>query len=314
MLRYIYQVCLIIFLLQGVLSPSLLIISGFIWWKQSRKLEKLRKELGAGGKKSKSVSLSEIILESLPKLTPLKCDKCGGNVLLEETETLCPYCDARGDLPVDYVAANSLKTEVKKILRSAVRHWRVANVLTNPAVAWFFFLMIFIEPLVIFPTTLIGSNLYSDTWFDRAFASAGETWGFLVVLCAFFGFVVWMLVFIFLNNLSKSLRTKLPVVPVFDERVRGSETASCQTCGGGIEYDAGDFACICSYCNVENFRAQFVRRARARAERQKTETRSVLFGAMEIIEDFTGTFFVLLIFLVGCPILFGIFYALKSLL
>jgi Zn finger protein HypA/HybF involved in hydrogenase expression len=293
----------------------LLIISGVLWWKQSQRLEKLKKELdGAGGKKNKSGGLAELILEGLPKLKPLNCGNCGGNVLLKEAETVCPYCEARGELPEDYAAASSLKTEVKRLLKSAVRNWRAANVLTLPLVGWFFFLMIFVEPLVLFPTALIGSNLYSDTWFDRAFVSLGETVSFLVVLCAFFGFVVWMIVFIFLSNLSKSLRKKLPVVPVFDVKTRGTEAASCQACGGGVEYDKGDFACICSYCNVENFRVQFVKRERVRAEKRKTETKSVLFGAMEILDDFVGTFFFLLIFLVGCPILFGIFYALKSLL
>ncbi len=81
----------------------------------------------------------------------------------------------------------------------------------------------------------------------------GETTAFLVMLSAFFGFIIWMIVFIFLTTLSKSLRKELPVVPVFEAEIRGSETASCQACGGGIEYDAGDFVCICSYCNVENF-------------------------------------------------------------
>jgi Zn finger protein HypA/HybF involved in hydrogenase expression len=242
------------------------------------------------------------------------CGNCGGSVLLKEDATVCPYCGTRGELPEDYAATGSLRAEIKRLLKSAVRHWRAANVLTLPIVGWFFFLMIFVEPFVLFPVALIGSNLYGDTWFDKAFVSIGESASFLVVLCAFFGFVVWMIVFIFLSNLSKSLRRKLPAVPVFDEKTRGREAASCQACGGAVEHDKGDFACICDYCNVENFRVQFVKRERVRAEKQKAETKSVLFGAMYILDDFVGTFFVLLIFLVGCPMLFGIFYAIKSLL
>jgi hypothetical protein len=104
------------------------------------------------------------------------------------------------------------------------------------------------------------------------------------------------------NQQLEGLRKKLPVVPVFEGQLGGSETASCQACGGDIEYGKGDFACMCSYCNVENFCVQFVRRERTRAERQTTETKSVLFGAMEILDDFVGTFFILSVFLVGCPI------------
>lgn len=103
-------------------------------------------------------------------------------------------------------------------------------------------------------------------------------------------------------------------MPVFEGEIRGSETASCQACRGGIEYDARDFACICSYCNVENFRVRFVRRTRAQGEKQKTQTNSVLFGAMEILEDFVGTFFFVSTILVGASILLIIYCAIKNLL
>ncbi len=313
MFAYFYQVCLIIFLLQGISAPFLLVISCVLWRKQSRQLESLKKESELTRRKNiKSDEIFELILDGLPKLKPLNCDNCGGSMLLQETETFCPYCLTRGVLPEDYAAAVSLKSQVKSLLKSAVRHWRIANVLTYPLVSWVFFLLIFIEPLVLFPTVVIGSNVFPHTWIDKTFEALGETTTFLVMLSAFFGFIIWMIVFIFLTNLSKSLRIKLPVVPVFE--MRGSETANCQTCGGGIEYDAGDFACLCGYCNVENFRVQFARRERAHAEKQKTQTKSVLFGAMEILEDFVGTFFFVSVILVGASILLSIFYAIKNLL
>ncbi len=315
MFAYFYQVCLVIFLLQGISTPLLVVIAGVVWRRQSRRLESLKKELGlARLKEIKSDERLEAILKGLPKLRPLNCGDCGGSLLLRETETLCPYCGARGDVPEDYAAAVSLKSQVKALLKSALRHWRVANVLTYPLVGWLFFLFIFAEPLVLFPTVVIGSNLFPDTQFDRAFEALGETTAFLVMLSAFFGFIIWMIVFIFLTNLSKSLRVNLPVVPVFEGETRGRETASCQTCGGGIEYDAGDFACLCGYCNVENFRARFVRRERARAENQSTHTKSALFGAMEIIEDFVGTFFFVTLILAVASTLLALYYALKNLL
>jgi Zn finger protein HypA/HybF involved in hydrogenase expression len=315
MFAYFYQVCILIFLLQGISIPFLLMISGVLWRKQSQQLESLKGELELTRRKNiKSDQIFESILNGLPKLRPLNCGNCGGSLLLQETETFCPYCHARGDLPEDYAAAVSLKSQIKSLLKSAVRHWRVANVLTYPPVGWIFFLLIFIEPLVLLPTVIIGSNVFPNTWIDKAFEALGETTSFLVMLSAFFGFIIWMIVFIFLTNLSKSLRMELPVVPVFASEIRGSETASCQACGGGIEYDAGDFACLCSYCNVENFRVRFVRREHAHAEKQKTQTKSVLFGAMEILEDFVGTFFFVSVILVGASILLTIYYAIKNLL
>jgi hypothetical protein len=93
------------------------------------------------------------------------------------------------------------------------------------------------------------------------------------MLSAFFGFIIWMMAFIFLTSLSTSLRVRLPVKPVFAAESRGRETASCQACGGGIECDTGDFACLCSYCNVEYFRGQFVRRERMQGKhRRRTQS------------------------------------------
>jgi hypothetical protein len=314
MFAYFYQLCAVVFLLQGVSTPVLLLVLYLRWRKQSRQLEDLRAELEADdGKGVKSDKLFEALLRRLPKLRPLKCVNCGGAVLLGEGATRCPYCETVGDLPENYAEAVSLKARAADLLKSAVRHWRVANVLTHPVVRRVFFFMIFAEPLVLFPVVLIGSNLYPDTWVDRAFGALGETTGFLVMLSAFLGFVVWMIVFIMLTNLSKTLRAKLPVRPVFKRRALGRETASCQSCGGGVEYDAGDFACLCGYCNVENFRVQFARHARAHAEKELALTKSALFGAMEIIEDYVGSAFFLLAILSAACVLLALIAAFKNL-
>ena len=172
--------------------------------------------------------------------------------------------------------------------------------------------MIFAEPLVLFPCVLIGSNVYPNTKFDRLFASLPPTVGALVMGAAFLGFVIWMIIFILLANLSRSLRAKLPMVPATDEKVTHLETASCQACGGAVQYDEGDFACLCTYCNVENFRVQFTRRERTRSEKQATATKSVLFGAMEILDDFVATFFFTAGILVIAAVLLAIFCAIRN--
>ena len=314
MFEYFYDLCAVVFLLQGVSIPVLLAALYLLWRKRSRQLEDLRKELEAEGRKGvKSDGLFEALLRRLPKLRPLKCANCGGGVLLRARATFCPYCGTEGELPEDYAEAVSLKARAAGLLRSAVRHWRVANVLTHPVVRWGFFVMIFAEPLVLFPVVLIGSNLYPGAWVDRVFGALGETAGFLVMLSAFLGFIVWMIVFIMLANLSKTLRASLPVVPVPGGRARGREASSCQACGGGIEYDAGDFACLCGYCNVENFRVRFARRARAHAEEELTLTKAALFGAAEIIEDYVGSAFFLLAILASACVLLSLFYAFKNL-
>jgi hypothetical protein len=52
MFEYVYQIAVVIFLLQGVLIPFILLVSGLVWWRQSRQLERLLKEVGAGRPKS----------------------------------------------------------------------------------------------------------------------------------------------------------------------------------------------------------------------------------------------------------------------
>jgi hypothetical protein len=314
MFEYSYQLCAVVFLLQGISTPVLLAVLYLRWRKRSRQLEDLRKELEAEERKGfKSDELFEALLRRLPKLRPLKCANCGGGVSLREGATFCPYCETEGGLPEDYAEAVSLKARAARLLKSAVRHWRVANVLTHPAARWGFLVMAFAEPLVLFPAVLIGSNVYPDAWVDRAFGALGETVGFLVMLSAFLGFIVWMIVFFMLASLSKSLRATLPVVPVLGGSARGREASSCQACGGGIEYDAGDFACLCGYCNVENFRVRFARRERAHAGKELALTKTALFGAVEIIEDYVGSAFFLLAILVTACVLLSLFYAFKNL-
>jgi hypothetical protein len=315
MFAYFYQLCAAVFLLQGVSTPFLVLALGILWRKQTRRLEALGKELGpARGKDLKPDEVFESALERLPKLRPLSCAGCGGSVLLREAETFCPYCGARGDLPEDYAAAVSLRSKVRGLLDSAVRHWRVANVLASRPAGWAFFLLIFIEPLVLFPAVVIGSNVFPDTWLDSALGALGETAAFLVMLAAFFGFIVWMVVFIFLASLGRTLRAKLPAAPAPGRRARGGETSSCRACGGGVEYDAGDLVRLCAYCNVENFRARFARLERARAGRELSMTKETLFGAMEVIEDYVGTAFFVLTILVVASLLLTAYNAFRNLL
>src|ERR1051325_3573661 len=156
MFRYFYQVCVALFLAQGVSIPLLLILSGRLWWKQGKRLDGLKSELkDSRPKGAKPPDIPELI-KSLPALKPLNCANCGGSVVLRETETFCPYCETRAPAPEDYAAAGALKSEVKKIYASAVRNWRAANALTFRPARLFFLLMIFAEPLVIFPAVLVG--------------------------------------------------------------------------------------------------------------------------------------------------------------
>ncbi len=275
----------------------------------------LKKELDlADHRVSKSRDTRQSILENLPKLKPLNCGNCGAGVLLKELGTVCPRCDSRDALPDGYAETIGLKLKVRKLIRTALRHWRIANVLTLPVVGWVFFLAIFFEPLVLFPTALIGANLFSDTWIDKSFTLMGESISFVIVLAAFLGFIVWMIIFIMLSNLSRTLRKSLPIVADSETKLNASAVANCESCGGGVVYEENDLACLCSYCNVVNYRVQFVRREQIKTESQKVQSTFVLFGAMEILDEFVGMFFFLSIMLVGSSLVLAIVYAIKNLI
>jgi hypothetical protein len=137
MFRYFYQICLVIFLGQGIVLPLLIILAGALWAKQNRRLEALQKELAHARQQEKQTSKRiDRILAQLPKLQPLNCAACGAGLLLRESETRCPNCEARGPLPADYAATISLKQQLKGLARTASRYWHAANSLTWPPVAW----------------------------------------------------------------------------------------------------------------------------------------------------------------------------------
>ncbi len=287
---YFYQSCVVISLLQGFSLPFLIIIFRSLSLRHRQNRANLKKELNVvRGHKTKSTEISRLIQNNLPKLQPLKCDTCGAGVLLKETETFCPHCETQGILPEDYAMAVSLRLEVKKLFKSAIRNWRVANILTLPFVIGLFISLGVIEPLlalflpVIITTT---SGTLPNTLADTLMASLGTPLDGIVYLFWISGLIIWPLMFLCLAVTGLELRKELPVVPILEEKIRSSETATCHSCGGAIEYDKDDFASICSYCAVENFRVRFTRLKRAETEQQKTRTNFALFGAMKIIENY----------------------------
>lgn len=288
-MAYFYQTCVVISLLQGISLPFVIIIFRTLSRRQRQKHANLKKELGiVRRRKTKSTEISKLI-HDLPKLQPLNCDTCGAGVLLKETGTFCPHCQARSDLPEDYATAVSLRMEVKKLLKSAVRHWRVANILTLPLITGLIISLGVIEPLLALLLPMIirsASGTLPNTLADSLMASLGTPLDGIVSLFLISGIIIWTLMFLCLAVTGFDLRKKLPMVPVWEEKTRSSETGTCHSCGGAVEYDKDEFACICSYCNVENFRVQFTRLTRAKPEQQKTQTNFALFGAMEIIENY----------------------------
>jgi Zn finger protein HypA/HybF involved in hydrogenase expression len=302
---FFYKACVVISLLQGISLPFVIIVFRSLSRRHRQDRDELKKELSrVHGRSRKRSELSTLIQNDLPKLQPLNCDSCGAGVLLRETATLCPHCAAQGHLPDDYKAAVSLRAEVRNLVKSAVRHWRVANILTLSVVTWLFIALGVIEPLLalMLPVIIrIESGVLPYTLADGLAASLGTPLDGIVSLFMISGTVIWTLMFFCLAVTGMDLRRKLPVAPVLEEKISSNEVLTCHTCGGSIEYDGDDFASICSYCNVENFRVQFTRLKRAEGENQKTQATFKLFGAMEIIENYVTLIYAGTLIFFGVP-------------
>ena len=290
MFRQIYEAGLALFLLQGVSIPILLLVAGIAWYRQNSRMSVVKKAL-ARDRKRHGRTL-ESMLDVVPKLRPLTCANCGSPIALGESSATCTGCRFVSELPEDFRATMALRRTLARLSTVAIRHWRVARIMTAAPVRWFFVLMIFGEPLL-FVLVLVGASTYRDTFFDRAFETIGEGWALVLMIMAFAGFILWMIVFILLAGVSKGLRKgTAPLPDLRRTEIRDPEYSTCQSCGGGIRFGPRSFACLCGYCAVANFRAEHARRERASSEEQQMLTRGSLFAAMEIIEDFTGTFFV----------------------
>lgn len=305
MFRQVYEIGLAIFLFQGVLIPILLIVAGIAWYRQVSRLNAMEKALDRDRRReAKGV---EALLDSMPKLDPLQCDSCGSPVAFEARSARCISCETSAELPADYRATIALRRALDRISAAAIRDWRIARLLTSLPVRWLFRLMIVAEPLL-FVLVMIGAATFDDTIFDRFFVWLPNELETALATLAICGFILWTIVFIFLASLAKSLNDKVPAYPdVRPGELGAAEYASCHACGGGIVFRPGSFATLCPYCTVATFRAAFARGERARSEERQVLTRASLFGALEIIEDFTGTFVVVMTILsLGFAILIGV--------
>lgn len=290
MFRLVYEVALAIFLLQGVLIPVLLTATAISWFRQISRLNVMEKAVERD-REQRPAGMDKL-LDSLPKLRPLQCQGCGSPVALEARSARCISCEAVSDLPADYRATMVLRRALARVSAAAIRSWWIARLLTSAPLRLFFRLMIFAEPLL-FLLVIIGAATFDDTPFDRALARLPNEVEFGLATLAICGFIIWMIVFILLSSLGKELRSKLAAFPdIRREELGAAEYAACHACSGGVVFRAGSFAGLCPYCTVATFRAAHARRERARSEAQQVLTRASLFGALEIIEDFTGMFFI----------------------
>ena len=290
MFRPIYEIALVIFLLQGLLIPVLLLASGIALSRQLARLSVMERAVDRDRRQRREGL--DALLQSLPKLDPLQCDSCGSPVALEARSARCISCASVSELPADYRATRILRRALARVAAAAIRDWRIARVLASRPVLWLLRIMVVVEPLL-FVLVMIGAATFGDTFVDRAIEELPNELEYGLMTLAICGFIIWTIVFLMLAALAKDVRRKVPPFPdVHPGEVGAAEYAACEGCGGGIAFRPGSFAALCPYCAVATFRPAFARRERERSREQEVSTRASMFGALEIIGDFTAFFFI----------------------
>jgi hypothetical protein len=273
---------ILILLFQGLSLPFGVVGVYFICMRQWKRLVAIQKHAGA----SATRGAFHEVTRGLPAFTPLKCSKCGAGLLLQPDALHCGRCGHQTSVPPDYRAALALKQKLQRLLRSAQGAWRFAWGLTSRPARILLILLIAAQALAFVPLALLDFDRRPDTAVFRYLATFPEGPLFFIGVL---GEASWLIGLCLLIDLSKRLRRGLPAFPELGQALRVSETANCQSCGGAIQYDRGDFATICPYCHVANYRVQSTRTERGRREKQQSRMEFTLFGALNIVNEFLWT-------------------------
>lgn len=316
-----YKILSTVFLVQGLSLPLLLLLSHFVWRRQANRRKLLEERLADGfdavvkmtrnqrekafaaraGKGSGEEYFTDLV-SHIPQLKPLNCRNCGAGVLLESADSYCPNCMRREPLPPDYVHALIIRADAGNILDVAASHWRIANFLTLPIFLPVFITLGSIQPLSalfvlgVFP----NMNYELNGPVEVLGAAVGTEFSDFPVVIAGAGAIVWTFVLLFIAVESRSLRKELPVIPVLKE-ISASDIANCTACGGALRFAAGEFAGLCQYCGVSNYRVQFARRSYLQGSDEKQRAEFSLFGAMRVNEKNLELFHGTLVFFFAVP-------------
>ncbi len=180
---------------------------------------------------------------ALPRLEPIECPECGGEVPLAETDVICPSCAASVAMPEDYARTVALRQRADKALRAAVSALIIARVYSSWPVRW----LLRSVALVWLLLTIVGmiTSLSTDAvWFPLAIVSMAG------------GAIVSMSLLHF-GRYLRDTRWWIPDLP--RRRKAPAETLACRTCGADQRFARGQLVAACPYCGAENLRASLAR-------------------------------------------------------
>ncbi len=292
------QLLMTIFFVQGIIVPIALLLLSIIYFFQNQQFKKLH---SIAMKSKPKERYTKRLLENLPVLQPLKCQNCAAGVVLGKTKMYCPHCRSQSSLPSDYVTAMELKLEVKKSFKKAMAALKTAKHLTHPLVYELFTLLGFIQLGMVWflfqAVNIIGQEGFWLTPYlnqvAQQFGFSKENIGYFVFTFSVSSFIVCLSLIGITWGLAiciASLRQEIPELPSVSFSRSEQMFDQCRACGGGVVFSSNNFACICSYCNTENYRAQFTQNEHTRQASNLQTNSAFLFEALHITLRFTKYF------------------------
>jgi ankyrin repeat protein/Zn finger protein HypA/HybF involved in hydrogenase expression len=242
---------------QGWLGPLVILLAAFLYTRESKQILPPRTGTVDHG-------------DNLPRLDPLKCNKCNAPVAIRAHDLACPNCGSPVDVPDDYVETLKLREVTEQTLRRAVRKWNRMRMLTSWPVIAVLALLTIAWPA----TTFTGLTLPVGELHWALVASAGFTGVTMTV--AFAGYATYL----------TGVRAAIPVP---DAKVRTmigrAEQVACPLCAGPVAFERGELVTQCGYCGGETYRARVGRRARRRATHEAGKAMTSVYEAMRALQE-----------------------------
>lgn len=250
-------------IIQALLMPVMLVFGGY-WVFFGFRPEKAKR----AEKKSQTVQPKE-------KLKPLNCGACAAALAFDGDLLRCTHCDSTQPVPESYAEIFEHRSQGLKDIHEASRYLNKARILTSNWLKAAIILVgfwLFLSPIYLM---IAASN---DHRYDALIKGFGN-WVILMGASQ----VLWVII-CFMTAASMS-KVKLTVPKFKDpkEAVK-PEFAGCASCGGGIQFAAGDLATLCGFCGVETFRSQISWSVAKKAKGQAQVARESLAKAQQACE------------------------------
>lgn len=273
-------------IIQAFLMPVLLIVGG-LWFFVGTKSRKTKIDSGkAADPKPKD------------RFDPLNCSTCGASLAFDGDRLRCTHCSATEPVPESYKQVFELRGQGLRDIHEASRYLNRARVLTSGwlkgglilAGTW-----LFVSPFFLLITA-------SD---DHRYDTLIKSFGNWVVLMGC-SQILWIIIlFLTAINITK---VSLTVPKLSDPKEAAkSEFSSCPTCGGGIQFGAGDLATLCGFCGVETFRPQVswavAKKAKGQAQVAQESLAKAQLACERAVDEVVGSPSILIFIFVYLPLI-----------